>query len=497
MRQYPTLRQLSIGFSSLFMIVLFVIILVLSSRALLNTIDRFEETSTTDLLAQSAVRFQDTLETLAAVTQDTALRDITLRYTALDNTNRNTTPEGSRSDNSLWPDLYDPQRLVPFGIDFVLITDPAGNVLDAREFDQEHRIYTSMQPGMIERLEPVAQETLTQNNRQPRSISGYFDIAGTTYAAALCPVLDQTESQPPQHPQAILMLGLKTESILAKTRQTAYIQTISSTDTDPDQLLMPLPSLLPAQNLSLASQSPRAHPSEALRSLGLPFLVLAIMCFTVIGLMAHVVEKFMYKPLESLATQVAAVGTNTTYAPIANQYHNRELNFLAGSIQDMLNRIAVSQQTIQTTNAWLQIYSKAVHTTADDFLIMSPEGVIQFMNPAAVRNMSAMDTQLLGKDIWPYIEDHDLADQIKEIVLNRQTWRGEIVFRPKDDPDPQLIIEEATFSPVLTDDNGFEHITLIKHSIQVKKHYENLIQHLAHYNTLTQLPNRLWLRNQL
>ncbi|MCL1919238.1 MAG: EAL domain-containing protein [Peptococcaceae bacterium] len=191
-----------------------------------------------------------------------------------------------------------------------------------------------------------------------------------------------------------------------------------------------------------------------MQSLALPFMILALLGVILTGVIAFAAEKFMHKP-------------------------------------------------IQTTHAWLQIYAKAVHTTADDFLIMSAGGVIEFMNPAAVRNMSGAgrgagsDEQLLGRDLWSHIEDAELALQIKETVLDQKTWRGEIVFRPKSEPDARFIIEEATFSPVLNDDGVLEHITLIKHNIQVKKHYEHLIQRMAHYNALTQLPNRSLLRSQL
>ncbi|MCL1852174.1 MAG: EAL domain-containing protein [Peptococcaceae bacterium] len=506
MRQYPTLRQLSIGFTSLFMLLLFIIVFVSISRAFIHVVDKREETSSLIWLTQIASHMQDNLETVSAVTRNSA-QAMTARLA----TGMPISPGAP-----LTPDIL-------VGLDFALLMDPAGNITDAWSFDREHHMFMPMQPEMAARLQDAASHAIGQ----PGLYAGFFETAGNTYAAASYPVFDPAVFDPPESstPYAILMYGQNMGHILAQAPQNTTIQNIPPSSalsrlpvsalpaTPPggakdtagtarlssarDQISVDLPPFISTQRLTLVYRLPLIQPAEAVQSLSLPLLVLSLLCLAIIGLIAVVVEKFMYKPLQSLAVQVAAVDINKAHTPIFNRYRNHELNFLAGAIQDMLNRIAVNQETIQTTNAWLQIYSKAVHTTADDFLIMSPDGVVQFMNPAAMRNMSAIDDQLLGKDIWSYIENSELSAQIMETVFDRRTWRGEIIFRPKDEPDPRFIIEEATFSPVLNDDGAYEYITLIKHSIQVKKHYENLIQRLAHYNALTQLPNRLWLRSQL
>jgi len=81
-----------------------------------------------------------------------------------------------------------------------------------------------------------------------------------------------------------------------------------------------------------------------------------------------------------------------------------------------------------------------------------------------------------------------------ETILDGRVWSGEVVIRRK---DGSLYDEALTISPV-TDVNGrIQHFVAIKQDISERKATEERVQHLAHHDLLTDLPNRALLGDRL
>ncbi|MDJ0834062.1 MAG: EAL domain-containing protein [Gammaproteobacteria bacterium] len=77
--------------------------------------------------------------------------------------------------------------------------------------------------------------------------------------------------------------------------------------------------------------------------------------------------------------------------------------------------------------------------------------------------------------------------EILETLADGRTWKGEL-HNLKKNGDPY--VEDAHFAPVFSDDGAIEHYMVIKEDITLKKMQEEKILRQAHYDNLTDLPNR-------
>ncbi len=74
-----------------------------------------------------------------------------------------------------------------------------------------------------------------------------------------------------------------------------------------------------------------------------------------------------------------------------------------------------------------------------------------------------------------------------QTLRQQQHWQGEIINRNK---NGQLYTEEVHIAPVLNPEGQTTHYVAIKLDITERKQAQERILHLAHYDTLTNLPNR-------
>ena len=83
-------------------------------------------------------------------------------------------------------------------------------------------------------------------------------------------------------------------------------------------------------------------------------------------------------------------------------------------------------------------------------------------------------------------QDAQFYQRMWETILAGRVWSGELINRRK---DGTLYDELLTISPV-TDVNGrIQHFVAVKQDISERKATEERVQHLAHHDQLTDLPN--------
>jgi hypothetical protein len=81
-----------------------------------------------------------------------------------------------------------------------------------------------------------------------------------------------------------------------------------------------------------------------------------------------------------------------------------------------------------------------------------------------------------------------------QTILAGQVWSGELVNRRK---DGSVYDAALTISPVTDGDGSIQHFVAIKQDISERKATEERVQHLAHHDQLTDLPNRMLLSDRL
>lgn len=138
----------------------------------------------------------------------------------------------------------------------------------------------------------------------------------------------------------------------------------------------------------------------------------------------------------------------------------------------------------------LQSRAVALEAASEGVIITDREGVIEYVNPAftAISGYSAADTlgrtpALLNSGVQP----PEFYQRLWTTILAGQVWQGEIVNRRK---DGSLYTEATAIAPVKAEDGHISHFVAIKHDVTERKRLEVQLAHMAHFDDLTNLPNR-------
>lgn len=135
--------------------------------------------------------------------------------------------------------------------------------------------------------------------------------------------------------------------------------------------------------------------------------------------------------------------------------------------------------------------SSAMEKVADSIFITDANGVIEYVNAAFVIVTGYERDEAIGKSpriIKSGNHDEKFYAQIWEILLRGEVYRNVIVNRRK---DGQLYHEAVTITP-LTDPQGkVTHFISSGKDMSESIQAQERLQHLAHHDALTGLPNRM------
>jgi len=134
--------------------------------------------------------------------------------------------------------------------------------------------------------------------------------------------------------------------------------------------------------------------------------------------------------------------------------------------------------------------SKVVEQSPSLVVITDAESHIEYVNPQfeavsgyALAEVVGRNPRLLKSGNTP---DEVYDDLWRTLVAGRE-WRGEFCNRKK---DGSLFWEYAIISPIKAEDGRITHYVAVKEDITVRKAYEERLLRQAHYDALTDLPNR-------
>ena len=146
----------------------------------------------------------------------------------------------------------------------------------------------------------------------------------------------------------------------------------------------------------------------------------------------------------------------------------------------------------------LRIQATALRSAANGIVITDVNASIEWANPAFTAMTGRTLAEAVGRTPGEVLnsgrQDAAFYQRMWATILAGQVWSGELVNRRK---DGSLYDEALTISPV-TDMNGrIQHFVAIKQDISERKLTEERVQHLAHHDQLTDLPNRALLSDRL
>jgi len=184
--------------------------------------------------------------------------------------------------------------------------------------------------------------------------------------------------------------------------------------------------------------------------------------------------------------------------------HGHTRSFLNHLVGQVANDSLVSAWGMQPditelrrAEALLRMQTSAINAASDQIIITDPDGRIEFINPAFERESGLAFSEIAGRSLRFLRPDHHKASvpaEFWEAIRTGSTWQGEIISRRK---DGSIYTVDSTLTPVKNDQGAVEHFVAINRSVTEKRIYEGQLDHLAHHDSLTGLPNRLLLGDRL
>jgi diguanylate cyclase (GGDEF)-like protein/PAS domain S-box-containing protein len=145
----------------------------------------------------------------------------------------------------------------------------------------------------------------------------------------------------------------------------------------------------------------------------------------------------------------------------------------------------------------LRTLSQAIEQSPVSVIITNPEGDIEYVNSTFEKVSGYVLGEVKGKN--PNIlKSGMIPDRVYhrlwQAISSGQSWEGEFQNKKK---DGTLFWEYAHIAPVLNDQGEIEHYISVKEDITTRKQNEEQILHQAHFDNLTDLPNRFLAMDRL
>lgn len=138
----------------------------------------------------------------------------------------------------------------------------------------------------------------------------------------------------------------------------------------------------------------------------------------------------------------------------------------------------------------LRVLSTAIEQCPASVMITDADVVIQYVNPYFEQISGYCAAEALGRKpsfLKSGQTDPSVYKSLWESLIKGQAWRGEMVNRRK---NGELYIEESHIAPVKNAAGEIAHYVALKLDVTRRKEAEEKLDHLAHYDPLTDLPNR-------
>jgi len=161
------------------------------------------------------------------------------------------------------------------------------------------------------------------------------------------------------------------------------------------------------------------------------------------------------------------------------------VNMLTG----IATRISVALEAAMDQQQ-VRLLSSALEAAGNAVMITDRLGVIQWMNPAFVRLSGYTQQDTAGQTPRILKSGKMSLEHYKTLwdtILKGDKWSGEVIERRK---DGSFYTVSQTITPITDDDGVITHFIAIHEDITAQKLDQERIQHMAHYDALTGLPNR-------
>lgn len=200
-------------------------------------------------------------------------------------------------------------------------------------------------------------------------------------------------------------------------------------------------------------------------------------------------QSFIVVPLSA---QNKVLGTLNLYALVSNAFDTETVRLL----ENLAARISVTL-LIAEDQQRLRLHSAAMAAVANAVFITDSSGHITWINEAFIKLSGYTREDVHGHTPRLFKSgkyEPSFYQQIWQTLLEGKVWHGEIINRHK---DGSFYTVNQTITPLLDNAGKVRHFVAVHEDITDKKASEERIRHMAHHDTLTNLPNRILFRDRL
>ncbi|MEW6516195.1 MAG: EAL domain-containing protein [candidate division FCPU426 bacterium] len=156
-------------------------------------------------------------------------------------------------------------------------------------------------------------------------------------------------------------------------------------------------------------------------------------------------------------------------------------------VQDLYKQLCSDDQAF--------LFTRILDHNPTAVMIASPQGLIEYVNPRFSQISGRRVRQLTGQRLPALAKaEEDFWGLLWEKVRARSEWQGEL--RPADS-NRSAEWDSVTVRPVRNRRGQVANILVFLEDVSRQKQSEAMIEHLAHYDSLTDLPNREYFRHRL
>lgn len=264
--------------------------------------------------------------------------------------------------------------------------------------------------------------------------------------------------------------------------------------------------------MTIRTETPRALARQERRALTGILSVYGILALAFICVVNFGYRRWFSGPLSRLESEVQSfvledAGSHTGIEPLSRRQD--EIGKIAGAIRDMHNRVKAAHEDVRrlnenletlvmertselmSANSELLIFKKILENTSEAVVITDLDGSILELNEAMSRMTGFEREEMLGRNSRMFKSgrhSHDFYRELWETLTAEGHWEGEIWDRRK---DGSVYPKWQTINVVRGESGEAVNYIGVSTDITVIKEAEEKLNHLAYYDPLTGLPNRM------
>ncbi|MGQ9369787.1 diguanylate cyclase domain-containing protein [Azospirillum sp. ST 5-10] len=228
--------------------------------------------------------------------------------------------------------------------------------------------------------------------------------------------------------------------------------------------------------------------------------LLTVLAFTAMTGTLLYVQRRVLGPLSRITRAMHRLAEGDADVAVPETARADEIGAMARAV-DVFKRNAAALRAGESERARLedrvQTLLAAMENSPVPIVITDPRGVIDYVNPKFTETSGWTAAEVLGRTPALFKSGHTPAEVYRDMwktLRAGKEWRGEFYNRRK---NGECYWEKTSIAPVLGAGGAIRHFVAVKEDITERKDAERRAWQRAHFDPLTELPNRALFEDRL